>query len=43
MGFLIGIIVGTVVWFVVRCVLTGFYTVEQNERAVVTTLGGPSG
>ncbi len=34
-----GIAVGAVVWFVVRCVLTGFYTVEQNQRAVITTFG----
>jgi len=39
MSFVIGIIVGGVVWFFVRCVFTGFYTVEQNERGVVTTLG----
>jgi len=39
MGFFIGIFFGAVAWFIVRCVLTGFYTVEQNERAVVTTLG----
>lgn len=36
---IIGFILGTGAWFVVRCVLTGFYTVEQNERAVVTTFG----
>ncbi|MEC5129315.1 SPFH domain-containing protein [Verrucomicrobiales bacterium BCK34] len=39
MSFIIGLIVGGIVWFFVRCVFTGFYTVEQNERAVVTTLG----
>ena len=39
MSFIIGIFFGAVAWFIVRCVLTGFYTVEQNERAVVTTLG----
>lgn len=39
MSFIIGIFFGGVAWFIVRCVLTGFYTVEQNERAVVTTLG----
>ena len=34
-----GIIAGLVVWGVVRLLLTGIYTVDQNERAVVTTLG----
>ncbi len=38
-SLILGVLVGTAVWFVLRCVLTGFYTVEQNERAVVTTLG----
>lgn len=38
-SLILGVMAGAVVWFVVRCVLTGFYTVEQNERAVVTTLG----
>lgn len=39
MHIILGIIFGAVVWFIVRCVLTGFFTVEQNERAVKTTLG----
>lgn len=39
MSFILGLFFGFVAWFVVRCVLTGFYTVEQNERAVITTLG----
>lgn len=39
MGFFIGLVFGACAWFLVRCVLTGFYTVEQNERAVVTTFG----
>ena len=34
-----GVISGAILWFVIRCVLTGFYTVEQNERAVVTSFG----
>jgi len=38
-SLILGVLVGTAAWFVIRCVLTGFYTVEQNERAVVTTLG----
>ncbi len=35
----LGILLGGVLWFVVRCVLTGFFTVEQNERAVITSFG----
>lgn len=30
---------GIIVWFVLRCLFTGLYTVDQNERAVVTTFG----
>jgi regulator of protease activity HflC (stomatin/prohibitin superfamily) len=30
---------GVVVWFVLRCVLWGFFTVNQNERAVKTSFG----
>src|SRR6478752_1302102 len=33
------ILIGLVVWFLLRCLLGGFYTVDQNERAVVTTFG----
>jgi regulator of protease activity HflC (stomatin/prohibitin superfamily) len=33
------ILIGIVVWFVLRCLISGFYTVDQNERAVVTTFG----
>ncbi|NNE93165.1 MAG: SPFH domain-containing protein [Verrucomicrobiales bacterium] len=33
------IILGGISWFIVRCVLTGFFTVEQNERAVITSFG----
>jgi regulator of protease activity HflC (stomatin/prohibitin superfamily) len=34
-----GFVIGLVAWFVVRCVIAGFYTVDQNERAVKTVLG----
>jgi len=34
-----GILLGFVVWFVVRYGLGGFYSVEQNERAVKTVWG----
>jgi len=39
MSVIIGIIGGFAAWCVARIVVTGFYTVDQNERAVVTTLG----
>jgi regulator of protease activity HflC (stomatin/prohibitin superfamily) len=39
MGVLLGMIVGFGVWFVLRYVLTAFYTVDQNERAVKTVFG----
>lgn len=34
-----GILFGIAAWVVVRCVLTGFFTVDQNERAVKTVFG----
>jgi len=39
MGFLAGCIVGFLLWFALFCVLSGFYTVAQNERAVKTVFG----
>jgi regulator of protease activity HflC (stomatin/prohibitin superfamily) len=33
------IFLGVVVWFILRCLVSGFYAVDQNERAVVTTFG----
>src|SRR4051812_39953580 len=39
MTITLGIITGVLAWCVVRLLLTGIYTVDQNERAVVTTLG----
>jgi len=39
MVFILGIGCGFFLWFIVRCVLSGFYTVEQNERAVKTIFG----
>lgn len=38
-AILAGAIAGAVAWFLVRYVLAGFYTVDQNERAVKTAFG----
>lgn len=35
----IGIVIGFIAWFVVRCLAGGIYTVNQNERAVKTSFG----
>jgi regulator of protease activity HflC (stomatin/prohibitin superfamily) len=34
-----GVFLGAALWFLVRCILTGIYTVAQNERAVKTVFG----
>jgi regulator of protease activity HflC (stomatin/prohibitin superfamily) len=39
MGFLAGMIIGFGAWFILRYVLSAFYTVDQNERAVKTVFG----
>jgi regulator of protease activity HflC (stomatin/prohibitin superfamily) len=39
MSITFGVIVGFVVWFIVRYLIAGLYTVDQNERAVKTSLG----
>ena len=39
MFFLTGMVVGLVGWFILRYILTSFYTVDQNERAVKTVFG----
>ena len=39
MSILLGMLVGFGAWFVLRYVLTSFYTVDQNERAVKTAFG----
>ncbi|HEY3378775.1 MAG TPA: SPFH domain-containing protein [Armatimonadota bacterium] len=36
---LTGIFYGFLAWFAVKCVLAGFYTVDQNQRAVKTSFG----
>ena len=39
MDGLLGFLIGCILWFIVRCVLMGIYTVDQNERAVKTRFG----
>ena len=39
MEILIGVGIGFLAWFLARFVLAGFYTVDQNERAVKTVCG----
>lgn len=39
MSILLGVTAGLLAWFVVRYVVGGFYTVDQNERAVKTVFG----
>lgn len=39
MAILSGIVVGFVIWFLVRYLVGGLYTVNQNERAVKTIFG----
>jgi regulator of protease activity HflC (stomatin/prohibitin superfamily) len=38
-GTLVAIAIGCGLWFVVRCLIGGIYTVNQNERAVKTSFG----
>lgn len=39
MEFVLGCMAGFLIWFFIRYVITGFYTVDQNERAVKTAFG----
>src|SRR5437764_14911120 len=39
MQIVIGIVIGLAAWFVLRILLMGVYTVDQNERAVKTRFG----
>lgn len=39
MSLIIGLVVGFIGWFLVRYLLAGLYTVDQNERAVKTIFG----
>ena len=36
-----GIILGFIAWFLLRYLAGGFYTVDQNERAVKSNLDAP--
>jgi len=39
MDIALGVGIGFVAWVILRCVLMGFYTVDQNQRAVKTVFG----
>ena len=39
MDIIMGVGIGFVAWVLVSCVLRGFYTVDQNQRAVKTVFG----
>ncbi len=39
MSIMLGCVIGFVVWFLVRYLVAGLYTVNQNERAVKTSFG----
>jgi regulator of protease activity HflC (stomatin/prohibitin superfamily) len=39
MPILIGLFLGLAAWFVVRVLIAGIYTIDQNERAVKTIFG----
>ena len=39
MDFMMSAVAGLLVWFILRFVLMGIYTVDQNERAVKTSFG----
>jgi hypothetical protein len=44
MQILVGVLIGLLFWFLLRVVLFGFFTVDQNERATFAhTCLGSSG
>ncbi|MES2310002.1 MAG: SPFH domain-containing protein, partial [Verrucomicrobiota bacterium] len=38
-SMILGGLIGIGFYLMVRCLIAGFYTVEQNERAVITSFG----
>jgi hypothetical protein len=39
MDILLGCVCGFIGWFVIRYFIAGFYIIDQNQRAVITTCG----
>ena len=39
MSIILGCILGFIIWFLMRYLVAGIYTVDQNERAVKTRFG----
>ena len=39
MGIVLGFVGGVIVWFIARYLVAGIYTIDQNERAVLTSFG----
>ena len=39
MDIMLGCIGGFIAWFVIRYFIAGFYIIDQNQRAVITTFG----
>ena len=39
MDVLLGCAAGFVAWFILRYLVAGFYIIDQNQRAVITTFG----
>ncbi len=38
-SFTFAALLGLVLWFLLRCLISGFYTIDQNERGIKTTFG----
>jgi regulator of protease activity HflC (stomatin/prohibitin superfamily) len=39
MGIIIGCVLGFITWFIVRYLIAGFYSIDQNQSAVITSFG----
>lgn len=35
----LALVLGAMIWFALRCIASGFFSVDQNERVVLTTFG----